>query len=136
MKWKFFTSYMCIFIGQVYRKKAEKYILLVLIYIVDSFKSEEKEFHWNNFGNIILMERRKKTAGFWSKIISPLGKRGIFSALFILLSCFLFKNKSKVLCKSYSKCQGKLLNLKHNTRWSLCSLKINLRELTINEQVI
>lgn len=55
---------MCIFIGQVYRKKAEKYILLVLIYIVDSFKSEEKEFHWNNFGSIILMERRKKTAGF------------------------------------------------------------------------
>lgn len=55
---------MCIFIGQVYRKKAEKYILPVLIYIVNSFQSEEKEFNWNNFGNIILRERGKKTAGF------------------------------------------------------------------------
>lgn len=60
----------------------------------------------------------------------------MFSVLFILLFLFSFESKSKVLCKNYSKCRGKLLSLKHNTRWSLYSLKINLRMLTVNEQVI
>lgn len=84
---------MCIFIGQVYRKKAEKYILLVLIHIVDNFKSEEKEFHWNNFGSIILMERRKKLQAFDPRLYL-LWERGVYfqHCLFCHLAFYLKTN--------------------------------------------